>query len=116
MPLLPLRAINGIEKESSDVYLKTVMHELQTFNNPVFYNQNEISSESHPTISIRNGQNGIHHRRRWKTTPDYHQFDYNQYPGNQMSIKKIDNDFLPIHRTDNQVNIYININCEFICS
>ncbi|XP_043483319.1 uncharacterized protein LOC122511861 [Leptopilina heterotoma] len=102
MPLLPLHAINAIDKESSDVYLKTVMNELQTFNNPLFHNQYEISSSSsppdhsHSKISLRNGQKvggGSIHNRYWKTSPDYYQFDYNQYPGNQISIKKIDNDF-----------------------
>lgn len=106
MPLLPLHAIN---KESSDVYLKSVMNELQTFNNPLFHNQYKISSSSSPStdnshskISLRNGQKvgGSIHNRYWKTSPDYYQFDYNQYPGNQISIKKIDNN-LPIV-TNNQ--------------
>ena len=110
VPLLPLQAINAIIEESSDVYLKKVIQELQLFNSPVSANLNGVLPNTLDSVSIHNVKNSEALRNQyWKTVPDYNQFDHHQYPGNQiqpLSINKIDNNFIELDN-NNQVAIQI---------
>ena len=106
VPLLPFQAIDAINKESSDVYLKKVIQELQTFNGHVSSIPNGVKTEHLASVSFHNNKNNQELRNQyWKSGPNYHQFDHNQYPGNQIqpiSINKIDNDLVELE-TNNQV-------------
>ncbi|XP_033217708.1 uncharacterized protein LOC117173326 [Belonocnema kinseyi] len=105
VPLLPFQAIAAIRKESSDVYLKKVIQELQTFNGPVSLDPNELQADPLALVSFHNNKNQkVLRNQYWKSGLDHHQFDHNQYPGSQIqpiSINKIDNDLLELD-TSNQ--------------
>lgn len=95
VPLIPFPGIVAIKEESSDVYLKKVIQELQTFNGPGSHHPNGVLSNSLPSVSFPISENNeVFNYNYWKTAPYHYQYDYSQYPSNQINIEKIDRDFV----------------------